>query len=185
VALVLAAAFPFHRRRRRRRLCLRTCLPPVRGLRHPGLRPSPGRQGVLRGSDQGPPGRRPSRPGGAHFRAQGDLPHPGRLPHQVVTKGVNPQLECTTTAPPAWSSTFKAHRVLRTETVISEAQTVAKLEPEREGPMRGQPGRTPSRARPTRRRSSRGWSSCAGNLLGPSASPCQSRATGAQGQLPH
>jgi hypothetical protein len=82
LAVAAAAALAVHPVRSSSRLRVRAGVPSVRGVRHPRLRPTPSRSGVLRRTDPRPPRHRPPRPGRGHLRPSGQLPHTRIVSHQ-------------------------------------------------------------------------------------------------------
>ena len=87
---------------------LRARLPPVRGVRHPGVRPPRSRPGLLRGPHPRPPRHRPPRPGGHHLRPAGHARTPGAFRTKVVTRGRRPPAVLLLQVPAGSSSTSRS-----------------------------------------------------------------------------
>ena len=102
LALAAPAALPVHPRRSARRLRLRAGVSPVRGLRHPGVRPARGRAGVLRAGHPRPPRRRPTLVGGVDLRPAGQ--RAPRAPSAPRSSPAGSTRSCAATTSPAGSS---------------------------------------------------------------------------------
>ena len=121
LALAAAAALPADPGGPARRLRLRAGVSPVRGLRHPGVRPASGRAGVLRAAHPRPPGRGPTGLGVADLHRRITSRTPGTFRAKVITRDVDPQVNCYYKSSRI-KQYFKEHRALRTETVVCDTR---------------------------------------------------------------
>jgi hypothetical protein len=115
-----AAALPAHRPGSGPLLPLRPRLPPARALRHPRLRPPPGREGLVRADAARPAHARAPRPGSrSSSRARSPRRPRAASGRRSSTAASSPRSPSTTSAPRSSSTSSRAGRS-GTETTIND-----------------------------------------------------------------